>query len=123
MEHGLALLVQGLKTGVVDTAPTGELKSRGLEATPEAATPRSACVAFYGVVSGLASGSEGRKVLVVEQGGDLLANLHDEKISNWSFSIFRLRLSWSVQAYCKQAREKCRRVWIGEISGIPRSGV
>jgi hypothetical protein len=56
-------------------------------------------------VSRMASGHEGNEGLVVEQDSDLLANLHDENVSNCS--AFRLRQSRSKQAYILQtcARE------------------
>jgi hypothetical protein len=113
VEHSLALLVHALDLDQVDAR-------LGVERAGEAATPKRTAVAFDSVASLSATGHEAHEGLVVEQDGDLLTNLHDEDVSNWS--AFRLRLSRSAQAYCKQAQEMCRRVATRRSSCIPRSG-
>jgi hypothetical protein len=84
VEHRLALLVHVLDLGKADLTLTGERRLGGLEPAEEAATPKRTTVAFNSVASLRTNQHEGHQVLVVEQGGNLLANLHGEKVSGWN---------------------------------------
>lgn len=121
VKYRLALLVNSLDVGKVDSALTGTVDLGCLEPADEATTPERTAIAFDNIESELASGTERREILVLEQGGDLLANLNDENISGWC--IFRLLLPCSAQVYCRQAQRECSRVAGWGLSGIPRSEV
>lgn len=120
VEDSLALLVLDLEVGTVNVGLACQLDLRGLEPADETAAPKSTSVAFDGIVRVLESGTEGNEVLVVELLSDFLADLYDEEVSDWS--IFRLRLSRSVQVYREETQTKCRRVAIWGTVDIPRSG-
>ena len=100
VEHSLALLVHALDLDQVDAR-------LGVERAGEAATPKRTTVAFDSVASLRATGHEAHEGLVVEQDGDLLTNLHDEDVSNWS--AFRLRLSrcLALRRHTASRRKRC----------------